>query len=162
MAQPDFFLKIPGIDGESKDKHHKDEIQLSSISFGVSNVGSGGFGHGSGSGKAVVQDVHVTKLVDKSTPNLYKYCFSGKTVGDAIITLRKAGGDDPVEYLVYKLTEVFISSVNTTGHDGGGIAQESASLNFAKIEITYTIQKDDNTAGASSPITIDVKENSVS
>jgi len=162
MAQVDFFLKIPGIDGESKDKTHANEIQLSSISFGTSNVGSGGFGHGSGSGKAVVQDVHVTKLVDKATPNLFKYCFSGKTVGDAKITMRKAGGDSPVEYLKYDLTEVFISSVNTTGHDGGGIAQESVSLNFAKIEITYTVQNDDGSAGSAIPITIDVKANSVS
>jgi type VI secretion system secreted protein Hcp len=93
---------------------------------------------------------------------LYKYSFSGKTVGNATITLRKAGGDAQVEYLVYKLTEVFISSVNTTGHDQGGIAQESVSLNFAKIEIAYTIQNDDGSAGASSTVTLDVKEHSVS
>jgi type VI secretion system secreted protein Hcp len=161
MAAADFFLKIDGIQGESEDKTHKDEIQILSFSWGVSNSGSGAFGSGSGSGKASVSDISLQKYVDKSTPNLWKYCFLGKTVGDAIITVRKAGGDSPVEYLVYNLTEVFISSVQDSGSEGGGIAMESISLNFAKVEITYTIQSADGTAGASTPVTINVKANEV-
>jgi type VI secretion system secreted protein Hcp len=161
MAQADFFLKIDGIKGESKDHTHPDEIQLIAVNMGVANSGKGGYGSGSGSGKADVQDITLSKYVDKSTPNLYKYCFQGKAVGDAKITLRKAGGDSPVEYLVLKLTEVFVSSVSTSGHDGAGLATESVALNFAKIEITYTIQDALGTAGASTPITIDVKANQV-
>jgi type VI secretion system secreted protein Hcp len=161
MAAADFFLKIDGIQGESEDKTHTNEIQILSFSWGVSNAGSGSFGSGSGSGKASVSDISVQKYVDKSTPNLWKYCFLGKTVGDAVITVRKAGGDAPVEYLVYKLTEVFVSSVQDSGSEGGGIAMESVSLNFAKIEITYTLQSADGTAGASTPVTLDVKKNEV-
>jgi type VI secretion system secreted protein Hcp len=162
MAAGDMFLKIAGIDGESEDKTHKNEIQILSFSWGVSNQGAGAFGSGSGSGKASVTDISIQKHVDKSSPNLWKYCFSGKTVGDADITVRKAGGDSPVEYLKYKLTEVFVSSVQDSGADGGGIAMESLSLNFAKVEITYTVQGADGTAGASTPVTLNVKENSVS
>ena len=159
MAAVDMFLKIDGIKGESQDKTHKEEIELLSFSWGVSNAGSGAFGMGSGSGKASVSDINVMKHVDKSTPSLWKYCFQGKTVGDADITVRKAGGDSPVEYLKYKLTEVFVSSVQDSGSDGGGIASESLSLNFAKVEITYTVQNADGTAGASTPVTLDVKVN---
>jgi type VI secretion system secreted protein Hcp len=162
MAQVDFFLKIDKIKGESRDDKHKDEIQISSVSWGVSNTGKGGFGHGSGSGKADVQDVHVTKFVDFATPHLYSFSFSGKTVGDAKITMRKAGGDSPVEYLVYDMTEVFVSSVSTTGHDEGGLAQESVALNFSKIKITYTIQSADGTAGSPLDVTLDVAANKVS
>lgn len=162
MAVGDMFLKIDGITGESEDKTHKDEIQVLSFSFGVSNAGSGAIGSGSGSGKGSVSDVSIMKYVDKATPALHKYCFSGKTVGDAKLTVRKAGGDAPVEYLVYKMSEVFVSSVQNSGSDGGGIATESVSLNFAKIEVTYTVQNADGTAGASSPTTLNIKENSVS
>ena len=160
MAAVDMFLKIDGIKGESNDKTHKDEIEILSLSWGVANTGSGAFGSGSGSGKASVSDINIMKHVDKATPNLWKYCFQGKTVGDADITVRKAGGD-PVEYLKYKLTEVFVSSVQDSASDGGGIATESLSLNFAKVEIDYTLQSADGTAGATTPVTLWIKENKV-
>jgi type VI secretion system secreted protein Hcp len=162
MAAVDMFLKIDGIQGESQDKTHKNEIEILSVSFGVSNAGSGAYGMGSGTAKAAVSDAHIMKHVDKSTPSLWKYCFQGKTVGDADITVRKAGGDSPVEYLKYKLSEVFVSSVQDSGSDGAGVATESLSLNFAKVEITYTVQNADGSAGASTPVTLDIKQNAAS
>ena len=51
------------------------------------------FGKGSGASKSDVHDIVVTKLTDLATPPLMKACASGKTIGDAIITIRKAGGD---------------------------------------------------------------------
>ena len=75
MAAVDMFLKITGIDGESQDKTHKNEIEILSFSWGVSNAGTGAFGMGSGSGKASVSDINIMKHVDKSTPNLWKYCY---------------------------------------------------------------------------------------
>ncbi len=150
MAQADFFLKIDGVDGESQDDKHKNEILISSFSFGATNAGSGGVGTGSGSGKVNVQDMHITKVVDKSSPNLFAACCTGKHFPLATITCRKAG-EKPHEYLVYKLTEAFVSSINTTGHEGGGIAQESLSLNFTKVEMIYTLQNADGSAGAKIP-----------
>jgi type VI secretion system secreted protein Hcp len=162
MAQADYFLKLDGINGESQDSVHTNEIQLSSISWGVSNSGSGGFGMGSGSSKSSVMDMQVTKTTDLASPNLWAACCSGKSIGDAVLTMRKAGGDAPVEYLVFNLTEVFVTSHTGSGHDGGGIAQESVSLNFSKIKITYTPQNPDGSPGASIDKTYDVKANEVS
>jgi type VI secretion system secreted protein Hcp len=159
MAQPDYFLKLDGINGESEDSVHKNEIQLSSVTWGVSNQGAGGFGKGSGASKSDVHDVHVTKLVDTSSPALAKACATGLTIGDAVITLRKAGGTSAVEYLVYKLTEVFVSSFNIGAGDGGNIAQESIGLNFAKVEFNYTPQNADGSAGGTITTSYDVKQN---
>ncbi len=159
MAAVNSFLKIDGIKGESQDKTHKDEIEILSFSWGVSNAGTGGFGTGSGSGKAAVLDATFLKHVDKSSVPLAKYCFTGKSVGDADFVMRKAGGDKPVEYLKYKLTEVFVTSVQHSGSDGGGIATESVSLNFSKIKMTYTPQKADGTADADIDGTADIKAN---
>ena len=36
----DFLLEIEGIKGESKDKVHKDTIEVDSFSWGVANAGS--------------------------------------------------------------------------------------------------------------------------
>jgi type VI secretion system secreted protein Hcp len=159
MAQADFFLKLGDIEGESDDDTHGKEIQMSSYSFGVSNAGSGGFGGGSGASKANVQDLHFTKVADKSSPNLFQACCTGKHFDDATVTIRKAGGDSPVEYLIYKLSEVFVTSYSVTGHDGGGIAQESCSLNFSKVEMTYNPQTAEGAADAANTKGYDVKAN---
>ena len=161
MAQSDYFLKIDGVDGESVDDKHKGEIHVSSFSFGVTNTGTGGSNLGSGGGKANVQDIHFTKQTDKSSPNLFLACCSGKHFPNATITIRKAG-EKPHEYLILKLTEVFVSSFNVSGHDSGGIAQESFSLNFSKIENTYAPQNADGSAGAKITKTYDVAKNKIS
>jgi type VI secretion system secreted protein Hcp len=158
MAQEDYFLKIDGITGESQDDKHKDEIHVSSFSFGVSNAGTGGSNLGSGGGRANVQDLHFTKVVDQASPNLFLACATGKHFDTATVTVRRAG-ETPQEYLVYDLSEVFVSSISTSGHEGGGIAQESCSLNFSKVTMTYTPQNADGSPGAANPKTFDVKAN---
>lgn len=161
MAQEDYFLKIDGIKGESQDDKHKDEIHVSSFSFGVTNTGTGGSNLGSGGGRSSVQDMHFTKVVDSASTNLFLGCATGKHYSNAIITVRRAG-EKPQEYLTYKLTEVYISSITTSGHEGGGIAQESLSLNFSKVEINYTPQNADGSAGAKMTQGYDVKANKAS
>ena len=151
MAVPDIYLKIDGVDGEAQDQSHQNEIEILSFSFGVSNTGSGDVGLGSGSSRASLSDLSVMKHVDKASPGLFLACCTGKHLPTATLSVRKAGGDAPVEYLKYDLTEVYVSSVQTSGSDGGGIATESASLNFSKIEVTYTPQTAQGTPDASIP-----------
>lgn len=158
MAVADMYLKLAGVDGEAKDDKHKDEMEIMSFSFGVHNHGSGAIGVGSGASKAALQDVHVMKYVDKASPGLFQNCCIGKTFNKATLTIRKAGGDSPVNYLVYDMDEVFITGVDTSGSDGGGIATESVTLNFAKITVTYTEQNADGSAGAATPKWYSVKE----
>ncbi len=158
MAQADFFLKLDGIQGESQDDKHKNEIQLASFNVGVTNAGAGGANLGSGASRSNLQDMHFTKQTDSSSPNLFLACCTGRHIPTATITIRKAG-ENPLEYLVYKLTEVFVSSHNASGQQGGGIAQESFSLNFSKVEMTYTPQNADGTSGAKIIKTYDVKAN---
>jgi type VI secretion system secreted protein Hcp len=161
MAQEDYFLIIDGVDGESQDAAHPNAIHVSSFSFGVTNSGTGGSNLGSGGGRANVQDLHFTKVMDQSSGNLFIACATGKHFPTAKLIARRAG-ENPQEYLTYDLTEVFVSSISTSGHEGGGIAQESCSLNFSKITITYTPQNPDGSPGAGSPKTFDVKANKAS
>jgi type VI secretion system secreted protein Hcp len=141
MAVPDIYLKIEGIEGEAQDQAHAKEIEILSFSFGVSNMGSGDVGLGSGSSRSSLSDLSIMKHVDKASPGLFLGCCVGTSYPTATLTIRKAGGDDPVEYLKYDMAEVFISSVQTAGSDGGGIATESVSLNFSKMHVFYTPQK---------------------
>ncbi len=158
MAAVDYFVKLEGIDGESQDDKHKKEIHVTSFSHGVTNAGTGGMNLGSGAGRSNVQDFQFTKYADNSSPNLFLACCTGKHIPTATITIRRAG-EKPQEYLVYKLTEVLVSSYQTGGHDGGELAQESFSLNFSKIEMNYTPQNADGSPGAKNTKTYDVKGN---
>ena len=145
-AASDYFLMLDGIKGESLDKLHRDAIEIHSFSLGVSNSGTLVSG-GGGAGKATFSDISVLKNLDKASPLLYLHCAQGKHIPSATLFLRKSG-ENPLEYFVIKLTDVIVSSVQTSGSSGGGVPTESLSLNFRTIEFTYTPQKADGSADA--------------
>ena len=109
------FARIGTIKGESQDAKHKDEIDVLSWSWGVSQSGIAGHGGGGGAGKASFHDFTFTHHVDKASPLVMKACATGQHISDATITVRKAG-ETPVEYLKIKLTDILISGVQTAGH----------------------------------------------
>jgi type VI secretion system secreted protein Hcp len=87
----DIFAKIGDIKGESLDDTHKEEIEVLSFSWGVTNAGSSGAGGGGGAGKATFQDLSIVHKIDKASPNLLQACATGEHVKEATITHRKAG-----------------------------------------------------------------------
>ena len=138
----DMFIKVGDIKGESVDSAHKDEIDILSWSWGMSQSGTMHRGGGGGGGKANVQDLTFTKWVDKATPNLMLFCCTGKHYPQAVLTLRKAG-DKPVEYLIITMTDVLITSVTTGGAGGEDALTEQVSLTFSKVKTAYQPQKKD-------------------
>jgi type VI secretion system secreted protein Hcp len=158
MAQNDMFLKIDGIDGESEDAKHKNEIQIESYSIGASNSGSSVLGSGSGTGKVQFSDFTFQKVADKSSPSLAKYCANGKHIPTIVLTVRKAG-ENPQEYYIVTMTESLVSSWQHSGHNGAGLPMESVSLNFSKIKMDYKPQQKDGTLGALVTMTVDLKTN---
>ena len=151
----DMFLKIDGIKGESRDETKKDEIDVLAWSWGMSQSGSMHIGGGGGSGKVSVQDISVTKYLDRSSPNLMKACCKGDHIKEATLTVRKAGSS-PVEYVVIKMFGVLVAAVSTGGSGGEDRLTENLTLNFAKVQLDYQPQKED---GAKDGGTIPVKWN---
>ena len=146
----DYFLKIDGIDGESKDAKHKNEIDIQSFSWGETQVGTGHAGGGSGGGKVSMGDVQFnSKYLSKASPKLFLSCATGEHLKKAVLVCRRAGKDQQ-EYLNWTFTDVLISSYHTSGQEGGdSLPTESFSLNFTKIEIEYKEQKPDGSLGGS-------------
>jgi type VI secretion system secreted protein Hcp len=138
----DGFLKIAGIDGESTDDKHKGWIEVLSFSMGVAQARSGTHsGSGSKAGqRADFADFNFVHTVDKASPKLFQYCASGEHVKDVSLEVCKAGGDKQ-KYLVYKFSDVLVSSVRPGGSGQGvdALPVEDVSLNFGKVEITYTV-----------------------
>jgi type VI secretion system secreted protein Hcp len=154
----DMFMKIKDIKGESQDKGHKEEIDVLAWSWGASQSGTTHMGGGGGSGKVSVQDLSFTKYVDAASADLLLACCNGKHFDEALLTVRKAG-ENPVEYLKLKLTEVLISSISTGGSGGEDRLTENVTLNFAKVGVDYTPQDDKGKAQTPKSMTWDIAAN---
>ena len=156
----DMFLKIDGVKGESLDKTYKDAIEILAWSWGLSQSGSFHFGGGGGAGKANIQDISLTKYVDKATAGLLKKCTTGEHYKQADVICRKAGGD-PLEFLKIKMEKVMVTSVSTGGSGGEDRLTENVTLNFAKVTCTYKPQKDDGTGAADLEYSYDIQANEI-
>jgi type VI secretion system secreted protein Hcp len=154
----DEFLKIDGVPGESLDDRHKGEIDVLAWSFGASNSSAVGSAAGGGAAKVHVQDLSVTKYVDRSSPTLMLACCTGKHIPKATLTLRKAGSR-PVEFLVLELTDVLVSSVSTGGSGGEDRLTENITLAFAKFKYSYIPQKADGSADTAVSMGWDIVRN---
>lgn len=155
----DIFLKIePEVSGESKDKAHKDEIDVLAWSWGCSNAGSFHMGGGGGTAKANFQDMSVTKWVDKASPLLMLKTADGDHFEKATLVCRKAG-KQPLEYLTIVMHKVLITSYTTGGSGGEDRLTENISLNFAEVDIKYIEQTDEGGEGAKPEFKWNIREN---
>ena len=155
----DVFLKLDGVTGEARDSKHTDEIDVLSWSWGMSQSGTTHMGGGGGSGKVSVQDLAITKYLDNSSPTLMKFCANGKHIKNGTLTVRKAGGEDALEYLKIDIDEVIVTSVSTGGHGSEERLLENISLNFAKFKTTYTKQSAEGGSSGSPDVTWNIAEN---
>jgi type VI secretion system secreted protein Hcp len=157
MAQ-DIFLKIGGIDGESQDSAHKNEIDVSSWTWQVLQESNMHQGSGGGSGKATVKDLSFVHNVDRASPNLMKFCLTGKHIPEATLTVRKAGGT-PLEYLKITMTDVVITNVQPAGSASDQTIIEQVSMSFAKVKQEYTVQNQQGGSGGAVTAGFDIKLN---
>jgi type VI secretion system secreted protein Hcp len=135
----DMFLKITDIKGESKDKTHKDEIEIESFSWGATQLGASSHGGGAGAGKVSMNDFHFVMRNNSASPHLFLHCADGKHLKEAKLTCRKAGGTQQ-NFLVVTMSDVLISSYQTGGSNGGEVPMDQISLNYSKIEIDALVQ----------------------
>lgn len=146
MAQVDYFLKIDGVDGESKDAKHKNEIELFSFSWGETNSGSTSTGGGAGVGKVVSQDMQVVKRVDKASPRLFIACATGEHFKKAILVARKAGVEQQ-EFLKLSFEDLVVSSYQLASATDT-VPMDQVGLRFVRLEVSYRPQKADGSLDA--------------
>jgi type VI secretion system secreted protein Hcp len=147
----DYFLKIDGVPGESKDATHPNEIQLESWTWGETNIGHSVAGGGTGSGKISMQDFNFLMEVNKASPLLFQKCATGEPIPTAVLTCRKAG-KLPQEYLKWTFSELIISKFKTGGeryhpaeNKVDSLPLDEISFNFTKIQTDYKEQNPDGT-----------------
>jgi type VI secretion system secreted protein Hcp len=139
LAAFDAFLKIDGVDGESKDDKHKDQIEIASWSFGASTRTATS---GQSASRVCLSEIALVKPVDKSSPLLLGAAMTGTRYKEAIFYVRKSGNERAQEFLVIKMTDVMVSSVSHTSTEGA-VLYESLSLAFNMMTLSYKQQADD-------------------
>jgi len=154
----DMFLKLEGVDGESKDDSHKKEIDVLAWSWGASQSGTGHTGGGSGAGKVSVQDVSVTKYVDSASHLLLLDCCNGQHIKKGTLVVRKAGAT-PLEYIKLTMEDIIVTHISTGGSGGEDRLTETVTLNFSKFKYEYTPQKADGSGDGTKETGWDIAAN---
>ena len=153
VSASDMFLKLTNVKGESVDDKHKGEIDVLSWSWGES-TGTAKTRRGKVPA-ACIQDLTLTKFVDSASPAFIMMGVTGEIANEAVLTVRRSGGDRQGEYFVLRMTNVIVAAYQTGGAGGDqNNLTESVVLSFDSLKGEYKPQKPDGTLG--SPIFFDV------
>lgn len=158
----DYFLKIDGIEGESKQTKYEKQIELMSLSYDVSTpIQIGIAGGGMSMGKANFGQLHFTKRFDKSSPKIFQASCTGTHIKSAIFTAQKSGGGSlaaaqALVYFVLTIEDVVVASFANSGSGGDEGLVESVSFGYSKIKMQYTEQNEKGAAAGTTAMGWDV------
>ena len=147
------FLKLSSasggasIKGETTDKVHAGDIEITSFAVGITNPTSlGSATGGAGAGKVTFSTFTITKKVDKTSPALLADLLAGAHFSSADVLFSKGSGKKQVNYLDFRFSPVQIASINVGA--GANSSTETVSFNFAKLSETF---QDVNSKGQKTP-----------
>jgi type VI secretion system secreted protein Hcp len=138
MAATEIFLcdSSGELQGETDSELRKGCVDVLAWSWGTSLFPGGA---------PSIQDVSLTKFVDKASPLLLESSTSGKTFPKVELFVDQACCEP--ELLKITMEKVYISSFQTGGSMGEDWPTESISLNFTKIQYCYTYFDDTGKPG---------------
>jgi len=113
-------------------------------------------GSGGGAGKATVNDLQFVHQIDRASPNLMRYCLTGRRVPEAILSVRKSGGQ-PLDFLTITMGDVLIAAVEPIVFDYN--YHESVTLSFARVKQEYKIQSQSGGSAGAVTASFDIREN---
>lgn len=140
MALVDMFVKIDGVDGESQEKDHENEIQIDG--FRVNLVSPRDSFTNQAGGVRRWSHLAMRAKIDKSTPLLFMKLATNAKIPKAVLTCRKAGKEQ-FEYFKITLSEVLVVKVEAGEIEASGgnvIPHCDFDLAFGKIEICAQTQ----------------------
>jgi type VI secretion system secreted protein Hcp len=97
------FMKMTGVVGEATDKDHKDWIMIESFSWGVARTSSVPGGAGA---RVAMNDLTITKEVDRSSPILAEHCAKGSNFSEVTLETKRVGGEPGYEIYVMKNVKI--------------------------------------------------------
>jgi type VI secretion system secreted protein Hcp len=142
----EMFLKLDGVEGESLDHAHANEIEIQSWTWNTMNPVRWDLNQGGQSTKVQVHHIDLKKACDKASVTLYQNLVTGKHIKNAKITCRKNDGENKFEYLIVELTDLMVAKVEWTGAGDSQTLEETVHLSFAEFKLHYQVQGDSGDA----------------
>jgi type VI secretion system secreted protein Hcp len=144
----DAFLKFGDgskVKGGSGDARHRDEIELLGFTLSASNPSTAGAATtASATGRVRFSTFNIRKRVDRASPALLQVCAAGEAFDKATVTIRRSGGAQALEYLIYTFEQVHVDGIATSGEVlADNEASEEVQLSFAAIHMKFTPQRAD-------------------
>ena len=151
MARSDMFFKATGqrtgeIVGESSDKRFTGQIEVVDWNWGMTAPSAVG---GTRTARTQLSDLKLVKRVDKASTAMMSVMKNNELLTTAVLSIRKAGGTNPLPYLVITLSNARLSAYSVESdisENGAPVLTENWSLSFKSIQIDHTVQSE---AGAS-------------
>ncbi len=144
MSLGDMFLKIEGtkqgpIKGDSSDPSHPDEIVVLGWSWGM-DVSAAAFA--SGAARTTLQELVIRKRVDRATTALMSALRANEPLKKVTLSVRKAGGDKPLDYLKIIAEKARVMS-HTISNESDGSCElvEELHVAFFKVQVQYQPQQ---------------------
>ncbi|MDQ6640848.1 MAG: type VI secretion system tube protein Hcp [Pseudomonadota bacterium] len=140
------------VKGEATADGHADDIEVRSITWGVSSPTA--VGSTAATGRRQYKHLLIVKGIDSASTGLLSALVTNDEVKEAKLTLRKAGGD-ALDYYVMTLAQARVVAIDL-GVDDQGRPTETVSFAYAKIDIEYKRQQGVGISGASTSFSDEV------
>ena len=87
-------------------------------------------------------------------------CCRGDHITEAQVTVERASGaGEPLEYMILKMKNVFLTNVSPSISEGDPTGMEAISLNFESYEIEVNAQAETGGSGGKATATFNMAEN---
>jgi type VI protein secretion system component Hcp len=146
--------------GEVNARDYKDWIEVLSFSnWKIENSGTTHTGL-TGEGRSTVEDLGLTKWIDRSSPVLALYCATGKHIPEGKLEFVEATFDGEFPVLGFNFKDVIITSYDVGGTIEGEVQglSDSFNLNFREVEWTVFARAEKGAEWTSTSVTWDIAQ----
>jgi type VI secretion system secreted protein Hcp len=146
-ANAALYIKFDGIDGEATQKDHENWSVISDVEWGVSYTAGVGSGGGGGAGRAVLDDLYWSQVMDRSYPKLFDAIVKGRHIHDVSVDFATPIGDGG-EFTYFKMTftEALLTQLNLSGQSNQK-ATFCGNFSYGRINMIYFEMKPDGSQG---------------
>ena len=150
------YMKIEGVKGGVQTVGFEDQIELTSLQWGVGRGISAYTGTARNPSSPSLSEITVTKVTDASSMSLVRNATFGDPIPLIEISMtRDKGGGDQEAYLIIKIESVLISGFSISS--GGDFPSESVSLNYLKIAMDQNWRATDYSEGGNDEYKFDLQ-----
>jgi type VI secretion system secreted protein Hcp len=155
------YLKLDGVDGNSKDSKHEKWIDIHNWSWGASSSVNM-YGGGKSGGSSQIEPVQFSCITSSVTPTLMKKLLEGTVIptGTLEMTMRIDDAEEGT-WLKVEFTNIMLASMSQSHDKNNPESYDNVSIVFEKVTQKIADQKDDNSLDAEKEFTITPATNKV-